>query len=90
VVGPGSGEVLEVAFRLDDHQVHVERLRGRAAHRLDERRTEGDVRHEPSVHDVDVDPVGAGRSTAATSSPSLRKSAARIEGATISRLIASL
>ena len=60
VIGAGFGKRLKIAFGLDDHQVHIERLRGRAAHRIHDRGTERDVRHEPAVHDVDVDPVGAG------------------------------
>jgi hypothetical protein len=31
-----AGEVLHIALGLDDHQVHVERQRGRSAHRLDD------------------------------------------------------
>ena len=60
VIGAGFGKRLKIAFGLDDHQVHIERLRGRAAHGIDDRGAERDVRHEPAVHDVDVDPIGAG------------------------------
>jgi hypothetical protein len=44
-----------------DHQVAVEGLVDMRAQRRDELRPEGDVRHEMSVHHVEVDPVGAGR-----------------------------
>ena len=37
-----------------------------------------------AVHDVDMDPVGAGGVDRPTSSPSLAKSAARIDGAMMS------
>ena len=46
--------------RLLDHQVHVEESVRQFAHRLDEDRPEGEVRHEVVVHDVAVDPVARG------------------------------
>lgn len=58
VVGAGPNEVVEIALGLDDHEVHVERLGRGAAHRLDHDRAIADVRNEPAVHDVDVNPVG--------------------------------
>jgi hypothetical protein len=60
VIGAGLNEIDEVALGLDDHQVHVERLCGRAAHRIHDGGTESDVRHGPAIHDVDMNPVGAG------------------------------
>src|SRR3954470_13357850 len=53
----GGGEIVEVALRLQDHHVHVERQRRRAAQGLDDLRAEGEVRHEPAVHDVHVNPI---------------------------------
>ena len=61
MVGAGAREGLEVALRLDDHQMDVERLGGRLANRRDDQGAEADVGDEAAVHDVDVDPVGAGR-----------------------------
>jgi len=61
VIGSGTDKVFDVALRLDDHEVHVQRLGGRPAHCLDHDRAEADVRDEAPVHDVDKDPVGAGR-----------------------------
>ncbi len=61
VIGTGFGEIIEMAFGLDDHQVHIERLGRRAAHRIHDGGAEGDVRHEPAIHHVDMDPIGAGR-----------------------------
>ena len=55
----GLGERLEVAIGLFDHQVDVERDPGDALERADDRRADGDVRHEVAVHDVDVNEVGA-------------------------------
>ena len=57
--GAGPGERFDVAIGVADHQVHVERHLGDALERRDDRRADGDVRHEVPVHDVDVDQVGA-------------------------------
>ena len=40
-----------------DHQVNIERERAGIAHGAHDDGTEGQVRHEVAVHDVDVDPV---------------------------------
>jgi hypothetical protein len=61
VVGAGLGEGGEIAIRLDDHQMHVERLCRRTANGLQHDRPDGDVGHEAAVHDIDVDPIGARR-----------------------------
>ena len=58
MVGFGPHEVVAIALGLDDHEVHVERLGRGAAHRLDQDRADAEVRNEPAVHDVDVNPVG--------------------------------
>ena len=60
MIGAGTSEVGEIAFRLDDHQMNVERLRGRAADRLKHDRSEGDIGNETAVHHVHMDPVRAG------------------------------
>src|SRR5262249_44615231 len=56
-VGPGAGEIAEVALRLDDHEVDVEGEGGRLADRLDDERTDCDIGDETAVHDVEVDRV---------------------------------
>ena len=61
VIGAGLGEGGEIALRLDDHQMNVERLCRRAADGLQHDRADGDVGHETAVHHVDMDPIGAGR-----------------------------
>jgi hypothetical protein len=61
VVGAGAREVLQVALRLHHHQMDVERLRGRLAHRRHDEGPEADVGHEAAVHDVDMDPVRSRR-----------------------------
>ncbi len=57
---PGIGEVGKVTFRLDDHQVDVERLRRRPAYSLQHDRPDRDVGHEATVHYIHMNPVGAG------------------------------
>src|SRR5262249_53981886 len=52
-------EGAQVAAGVDDHQVHIERQARRSAYRGDDDGPEGNVRHELSVHDVDVDAVDA-------------------------------
>src|SRR5437588_652372 len=54
-------EGLEVALRLEHHQVHVDRLVREPAQCFDHVGTEREIRHEPSVHHVDVQPIGARR-----------------------------
>ena len=58
MIGAGVGKSREISLRLNDHQMHVEGLCGRAADRLQHRRPDRDVRNETAVHHVDVDPIG--------------------------------
>ncbi len=56
-------EGLKVAFRLLDHQVHIQHGSGFISQRtqcLHDQRTNGDVGHEMPIHHVDVEPVGPG------------------------------
>src|SRR5438093_6400963 len=55
----GRGERLDVALRLDYHQMHVDRPVGELPQRLDHVGAEGQVGHEPAVHHVHMQPVGA-------------------------------
>src|SRR6266571_4057234 len=48
-----------MALRLDDHQVHIDRLVGEFPEGFDHVRPERDVRDETPVHHVDMQPVGA-------------------------------
>src|SRR5476649_485624 len=59
MIGASFGKIAKITFRVDDHQVHIERLRRRSTNRIHNRRTEGDVWHEPAVHDVNMNPIGA-------------------------------
>ncbi len=60
MIGPRLGEGGKIALWLDDHQMHVERLRRRATDGLENDRANRQVRHEAAVHHIDVNPVGAG------------------------------
>ncbi len=60
-VGAGFREGLEIGIAGRDHQMHVERLVGMRPERLHHVRADGDIGHEMPVHDIDMDPVGAGR-----------------------------
>ena len=55
------GVLGDVALRLHHHQVYVERRVGEPPEGPDQRRTEGQVRHESAIHDVDVQPLRAAR-----------------------------
>src|ERR1041384_5141349 len=52
-------EVVDVALRLHHHEMDVEREAGEPAHRLDDRRAEGEGRYEAAVHHIHVHPLGA-------------------------------
>src|SRR3989475_828799 len=54
-----AGEGFDVVLPLDDHQVHVDRLAGELAQRLDHAGAERDVRNEAPVHHVDMQPIGS-------------------------------
>jgi hypothetical protein len=83
MVGASLGEIVEIALRLDDHQVHVERLL--VALRKHETTTGPIVRFgtkRPSITSTWIQSAPAA-SAARTSSPSREKSADRIDGATM-------
>ena len=56
-IGSGIGKRLEVGVRGRDHQMDIEYLFAVSAYGFDDRRTEGDVRHEVAVHHIQVNPV---------------------------------
>ena len=60
-VGAGFDEFRSVFVGIGDHEVHIEGDRRHFAHPLDDHRTDRDVGHEMAVHDIDMNPVGAGR-----------------------------
>ena len=60
LVGAGSGKRFQQNFRLGTHEMNVEKHFGQRADGAHDCRAEGNVRHEMAVHDVKVQPVGAG------------------------------
>ena len=59
-VGAGLGKVCHALLRLHNHQVAVQGLVGDVAQGVHNQGADGDVGHKAAVHDVHVDPVGAG------------------------------
>ena len=59
-VGAGLGESFQIGIAGRDHQMHVEGLFGVRTDGLHHVGADRNVRHEMSVHHVDMDPVGAG------------------------------
>jgi hypothetical protein len=58
---PAFGERFEQDFRLGAHEMHVEKkFFCQRADGFDDGGAEGNVRHKMAVHDVEVQPVGAG------------------------------
>ena len=49
---------VDIALRLDDHEVSVERFVAYLFNGFDDGKSEGDVGHEHAVHDIEVEPVG--------------------------------
>ena len=58
-VGSGFHEGVDVPVRFLDHQVGFQGQFRQRVDGLDDEGAHGDVRDEPSVHDVDMDPVRA-------------------------------
>ena len=57
-VGARFGKCLDIAHRLVDHQMHVQKHIGFLADGLHHGHADGDVGHESAVHDIHVYPVG--------------------------------
>ena len=53
------GKVIHILFRLNNHQVHIQRLLGVGANGIHNQGTNGDVRHEATIHNINVNPVSA-------------------------------
>ena len=56
----GFDKSRRVMIGMLDHQVDIERKLGLLAHKIDNRRPEGNIIDEMSVHDVAMNPIGAG------------------------------
>ena len=57
-VGSRVAEFLEIAVGLNNHEMHVERLKCFFLNGLHQRNAVRDVRHEHPVHDVAMEPIG--------------------------------
>ena len=60
MIGARHGEGFKIALGLLYHQMHIERFSSVAPHRLDDHRPETDIWDESAIHDIEVNPVGAG------------------------------
>ena len=58
-VGPGLREALRVTLRLHDHQMDVETLGRSLADGFQHGKSERNVRHEDTVHHIDMNPLGS-------------------------------
>ena len=56
--GAELGSLLNVIFRMLNHEVYVKGLGAHLAHGFEHRESERDVGHEDAVHHVEVKPVG--------------------------------
>ena len=59
-IGAGFDKLRRVLVWIGDHQVNVHRNNRDLAHPFHYDRANGDVWHEVTVHDIDVQPIGAG------------------------------
>lgn len=59
-VGASVGELGDDEVGFDNHEVNIEGFASDWAESVDDERADGDVGHESTVHDVDVNPVAAG------------------------------
>ncbi len=59
-IGPGIGEAPYIFLRINYHQVDIQRLAGDLRYGFDHRKSETDVRHEDTVHHVQMEDVGIG------------------------------
>lgn len=57
-IGACIPEIREVAVRVDDHQVNIERFLSMLADGLDHGHAERDIGNEDAIHDIEVEPVG--------------------------------
>ena len=59
-VAAGLAEIVDIAQRPVDHQMHIQRHIRDAADRRDDRDADRDIRHEQAVHHVHMDIIRAG------------------------------
>ena len=78
----GFDKTRRVMIGMLDHEMNVERKLCLFAHGRDHGRAKRNVVDEMAIHDVEMDPIGAGFFNALRFLGELEKSAARMEGAT--------
>ncbi len=81
ISAPAWTKASTISFRLINHQMCFQRQTGPAPHRSYDRKSQTDVGHELTIHDIDVESVCSCLLRDLTSSPSFKKSAERIDGA---------
>src|SRR5512133_615335 len=59
-VGTGCSKIRDIAVRIFDHQMHIQRQRGHPAGSLNDQRPDSDIGDEVSIHNIDVNIVGTG------------------------------
>ncbi len=59
-IGAGLGERIDIEIGILDHQVYIERLVSDFTQGIDHQRADGDVWDEMTVHDINVNVIGAG------------------------------
>jgi hypothetical protein len=59
-IRPGFGKGFKQDFRPGTHEVNVEKQFGERADGFDHLRAEGNVGHEVTIHDVEMQPIGTG------------------------------
>jgi len=59
-VGASRGKLVEKEVRVRDHQMRFEGQMRHSPKRLDDRGAHGEIRHEVSIHHIDVDPIRPG------------------------------
>ena len=58
-IGAALFQVCNVLLRLTYHNMHIKKQTAYRTNALDDRHTEGNIRHKMSVHHINVQPVGA-------------------------------
>ena len=54
----GLRKLADILLRVRDHEVHVKRKVAQRTQCLDDIRAKADVRHEMTVHNIEVQPIG--------------------------------
>ena len=58
IVGTASGEIVHITIGLLDHQMDIEGKVRCFANAFDHRNSDGYIRHEMTIHHIDMNPIG--------------------------------